>query len=71
VCQPGGLFGLNTGRGSCRGPGWHAISMRVGDSQYLQMLPKTLRLTEPLFMDMPHGPRQEPRPVFRPNRSPT
>jgi hypothetical protein len=37
----------------CRGPGRYACYMRVGDSQYLQVTPKTLRLLEPQLLHTP------------------
>jgi hypothetical protein len=54
-----------------RGPGRLTSLMRVGDSQCLQVSPKIMRLAEPQPEPTPSRAAAEPRPVFRPNRSPT
>jgi len=47
VCQVGDLFGLNTGRGPCRGPCRLVFRLRLGEPQCLGLDLQILRVSDP------------------------
>jgi hypothetical protein len=47
VCQVGDLFGLNTGRGTCRGPCRRVPQLRLGEPQCLGRHLQIVRVSDP------------------------
>jgi hypothetical protein len=52
VCQVGDLFGLNTGRGLCRGPCRRVSQLRLGEPQCLGRHLQILRVSDPHIAGM-------------------
>jgi hypothetical protein len=70
VCQVGDLFGLNTGRGPCRGPCRRAFRLRLGEPQCLGRHLQILRVSDPHIAVISSRAAAGPRPGFRPNSPP-